>query len=70
MHDDHIPQPHPRLSDETAAQLLDFLYELIAEFESAYLVQIQRHRRARDAARNIDHKTITAHRTDSDDTPF
>jgi len=45
-HDDYIPQPRPALSDEAAAQLLDFLYDRIADFKSAYLVQIQRHRRA------------------------
>ncbi len=31
--DDTIPQPRPRLTDEAAAQMLDFLYEFIADFE-------------------------------------
>ncbi len=44
--DDTIPQPRPRLTDEAAAQVLDFLYEFIADFESAYTAQILRHRRA------------------------
>lgn len=43
--DDIIPQPRPRLTDEAAAQMLDFLYEFIADFESAYAAQILRHRR-------------------------
>jgi hypothetical protein len=42
--DDYIPQPRPRLSDEAAAQVLDFLYDLVADFESAYAGQILRHR--------------------------
>lgn len=44
--DDYIPQPRPRLTDEAAAQVLDFLYEFIADFESAYAARILRHRRA------------------------
>lgn len=44
-HPDAIPQPRPRLSDETAAHMADFLYQLIGDFESAYLVQICRYRR-------------------------
>ena len=44
MDDDYIPQPRPRLSDEAAAHFLDFLYELVANFESAYTGQILRHR--------------------------
>ena len=39
--DDTIPQPRPRLTDEAAAQVLDFLYEFIADFESAYAAQIK-----------------------------
>jgi len=35
MTDDYIPQPRPQLSDEAAALLLDFLYDLITDFESA-----------------------------------
>jgi hypothetical protein len=44
-HMDAIPQPRPRLSDEAAAQMADFLYQFIGDFESAYLVQICRYRR-------------------------
>jgi hypothetical protein len=42
--DDYFPQPRPRLSDEAATQVLDFLYDLVANFESAYAGQILRHR--------------------------
>ena len=44
--DDYIPQPRPRLCDQAASQVLDFLYDLIAGFESAYAAQILRHRHA------------------------
>ena len=33
----------PRLSDEAASEMLDFLYELINAFENQYRVQLQRH---------------------------
>ena len=33
----------PRLSDETAAEMLDFLYELINAFENHYRDQLQGH---------------------------
>lgn len=33
----------PELSDETAAQLLDFLYELTTAFENAYYDQLHRY---------------------------
>jgi len=33
----------PALSDETAAQLLDFLYELVTGFENAYFDQLHRY---------------------------
>ena len=46
MDDDYIPQPRFRLTDEAAAQVLDFLYDLVADFESAYAGQILRHRQA------------------------
>ena len=42
---DTIPRPRPRLTDEAAAQVLDFLYEFIADFESTYAAQIMRYRR-------------------------
>ena len=46
LEDDYIPQPCPHLSDEAAAQILDFLYDLVVDFESAYTAQILRHRHA------------------------
>jgi hypothetical protein len=70
VHDDYIPQPRPRLSDEAAAQVLDFLYDFIADFESAYYVQLQRNCRDRDAARNLDHAPTPAPRAHRDDTPL
>lgn len=33
----------PDLSDEAASQMLDFLYDFTAAFESQYLAQIIRH---------------------------
>ncbi len=33
----------PELSDEAAAQLLDFFYDLLTEFENAYFDQLHRH---------------------------
>ena len=33
----------PELSDEAAAQVLDFLYELVTSFENAYYDQLQRY---------------------------
>jgi hypothetical protein len=35
--------PKPELSDETAAHLLDFLYELVTGFENAYFDQLHRY---------------------------
>ncbi|HQT95770.1 MAG TPA: hypothetical protein PK435_14150 [Thermoanaerobaculaceae bacterium] len=46
MGNDDIPQPRPRLTDEAATQMLDFLYDLVADFESAYAGQILRYRQA------------------------
>ena len=70
--DDYIPQPRPRLSDEAAAQVLDFLYDLIADFESAYAAQILRHRRAQ-AQDQRDRRQLplfTGHDADPDSDPF
>jgi hypothetical protein len=44
----HEPAPSlwlakPELSDEAAAQLLDFLYELLTGFENAYFDQLHRY---------------------------
>lgn len=33
----------PELSDETVAQVLDFLYELVTGFENAYFDQLHRY---------------------------
>lgn len=33
----------PELSDESAAQVLDFLYELVTGFENAYFDQLHRY---------------------------
>lgn len=54
--DDTIPQPRPRLTDEAATQVLDFLYEFIADFESAYAAQILRYRREQ-ASHRLDYST-------------
>lgn len=35
--------PKPQLSDEAAAQLLDFLHEFTAAFENAYYHQLHRY---------------------------
>ena len=35
----------PELSDEAAAQMLDFLHELATAFENHYAFQLRRHRR-------------------------
>ena len=43
MNDDLIAQPRPVLTDEAAATILDFLHDLVADFESAYYVQLRRH---------------------------
>jgi hypothetical protein len=58
MSHDNIPQPRPRLGDEAAAQMLDFLYDLVANFESAYAGQILRHRQA-EAQRQRDRRQLT-----------
>jgi hypothetical protein len=44
MHDDHIPQPRPPLTDQAAAEILEFLYDLVSDFESAYYAKILRYR--------------------------
>ena len=37
----------PQLTDESAAQLLDFLHELLTGFENAYYDQLHRHHATR-----------------------
>ena len=54
MNDDLIPQPRPVLTDEAAATILDFLHDLVADFESAYYVQLRRHESAHDQDRDPD----------------
>jgi hypothetical protein len=49
----YIPQPRPQLSDEDAALVLDFLYDLITDFESAYASQIRRHHQAEAADHGV-----------------
>ena len=66
--DNYIPQPRPRLTDEAAAQVLDFPYEFIADFESAYAAQIMRHRR-HQAPHRLDRATRPAYDEHNDD-PF
>jgi hypothetical protein len=44
MRHDHLPQPRPPLTDQAAAEILDFLYELVSDFESAYYAKIRRYR--------------------------
>jgi hypothetical protein len=44
----------PELSDEAAAQLLDFLYELVTGFENAYFDQLHRyHATSESSAENL-----------------
>lgn len=54
MRDDHIRQPRPPLTDQAAAEILDFLYELIADFEAAYYAKIRRHRRKQERLQQAD----------------
>lgn len=53
-HDDHIPQPRPPLTDQAAAEILDFLHELIADVEAAYYANIRRHRRKQERLQPAD----------------
>ena len=66
--DDTIPQPRPRLTDEAATQVLDFLYEFIADFESAYAAQIMRHRRVQ--AQHFLDRSARPGCDEHDDDPF
>lgn len=70
--DDYLPQPRPRLSDEAAGQVLDFLYDLIADFESAYAAQILRHRhaQAQDQRDRSQLPRFTGHEADPHSDPF
>jgi len=68
MTDDYIPQPRPQLSDEAAARMLDFLYDLITEFESAYAGQIRRHHQAEAADHSVSQQLPLSANPDGD--PF
>ena len=59
MDDDHIPQPRPPLSSEAAALIRDFLYDLIAHFESAYFVELNQYDRQKQAARHAQERSST-----------
>ena len=68
MTNDYIPQPRPELSDQAAALVLDFLYHLVTDFESAYAHQIRRHHQA-EAADHPVHPPLPVF-TDPDADPF
>ena len=68
MTDDYLPQPRPELSDEAAALVLDFLYDLITDFESAYAHQIRRHHQAQSDDRDVSQQIPSSAGEDSD--PF
>jgi len=68
MTDDNRPQPRPELSDEAAAQVLDFLYDLITDFESAYAHQIRRHHQAHRNDRQVSLQIPSSAAEDTD--PF
>jgi FKBP-type peptidyl-prolyl cis-trans isomerase (trigger factor) len=40
----------PELDDETASEMLDFLYQLINAFENQYRDQLQRHHQSTELA--------------------
>jgi hypothetical protein len=63
-----LPQPLPELSDQTAAEILDFLQIFTDAFENAYANQIRRHYKNLKSDRNSDHHTDTTYGTD--DPPF
>ena len=68
MTNDYIPQPRPELSDEAAALVLDFLYDLVTDFESAYAHQIRRHHQAEAADHPVNPPLPVV--TDPDADPF
>ena len=57
----------PELSDETAAQLLDFLYELTTAFENAYYDQLPRYYASFD---HSEHQQPPTEQLDSSQDPF
>ncbi len=42
----------PELADETASEMLDFLYQLTTAFENHYTVQLRRYRQGVDQAQS------------------
>jgi hypothetical protein len=68
MNDDYFPQPPPRLSDEAAVEILDFLHHFVEAFENAYADQIRRHYQDLASVRPRDPPDTAA--TESDDPPF
>jgi hypothetical protein len=67
MTDDYVPQPRPPLTDATAAAILDFLYDLVADFEAVYATQLRRHNRATTQPRSVNPQQPWA---STDDDPF
>lgn len=57
----------PELSDEAAAQLLDFLYELVTGFENAYFDQLHRYYATTESS--ADNHPPDEHQNDDND-PF
>ena len=53
MTDENLPQLRPEMSDEAAALVLDFLYDLVTDFESAYAHQIRRYHQAQSHDRDV-----------------
>jgi len=68
MTNDYIPQPRPELSDQAAALVLDFLHDLVTDFESAYASQIRRHHQAEAADHPVNPPLPVV--TDPDADPF
>jgi hypothetical protein len=55
------------LSDEAAAQLLDFLHELLTAFENAYFDQLHRYHATREHSAESIH---SPQRSDPNEDPF
>jgi hypothetical protein len=59
--------PKPELSDEAAAQLLDFLYDFTAAFEHAYFDQLHRYYASFD---HSEHQQLPPQPLNPDEDPF
>jgi hypothetical protein len=46
----HLPIEPPRLTDEAASQLLEFLYDILTAFENHYGHQLRRYQEPDDPA--------------------